>query len=400
MSRRTRTWAHFALILVVAVLSKTVALAQNQPQPEPVGLRPDAPQYALHGPYWVGTQAFLIEVNDRPLHLTLNLWYPALNPETTPESVTYRFDLKMEPQPELATAVFGHALLEAAPNTAGAPYPLVIFSHGFAVDAAMYAYFTEHLASYGFVIAAPNHAEILYLKTDTTKDLVKATVERPRDVSQVIDFAGRLTAVGGALEGLIDLSKIAVVGHSFGGYTSLAAAGACYNPAGFHYEADIAALAGFDPVPTGLWPSWGDSRVDVVISLAPNTYMFGHRGLAEVTVPAMVMGGTLDANTPYESDTYPAYRFISSQRKVLVAFKNAGHSVFVTDCQAMPSLIDLGFFSMCTDAVWDMDRAHDLVNHFTTAFLLDVLKGDKDAHAALLPEAVNFAGIEYQTTMK
>jgi hypothetical protein len=30
-----------------------------------------------------------------------------------------------------------------------------------------------------------------------------------------------------------------------------------------------------------------------------------------------------------------------------------------------------------------MDRAHDLINHFTTAFLLATLKGDTDAAAAL-----------------
>jgi hypothetical protein len=47
-----------------------------------------------------------------------------------------------------------------------------------------------------------------------------------------------------------------------------------------------------------------------------------------------------------------------------------------------------------------MDRAHDLTNHFTTAFLLDVLKGDKEAHKALLPDAVKFPGIQYTTTMK
>jgi hypothetical protein len=43
-----------------------------------------------------------------------------------------------------------------------------------------------------------------------------------------------------------------------------------------------------------------------------------------------------------------------------------------------------------------MDRAHDLINHFTTAFLLDTLKGDAAAHAALAPDAVAFPGIEYQ----
>jgi hypothetical protein len=42
----------------------------------------------------------------------------------------------------------------------------------------------------------------------------------------------------------------------------------------------------------------------------------------------------------------------------------------------------------------------DLIDHFSTAFLLDTLKGDKVAHAALLPDAISFPGIEYTTTMK
>ena len=46
------------------------------------------------------------------------------------------------------------------------------------------------------------------------------------------------------------------------------------------------------------------------------------------------------------------------------------------------------------------DRATDLINHFTTAFLLDVLKGDLEAHKALLPEAVTFEEIQYTTTWK
>ncbi len=40
--------------------------------------------------------------------------------------------------------------------------------------------------------------------------------------------------------------------------------------------------------------------------------------------------------------------------------------------------------------------AHDLVNHFVVAFLLNQLKGDLDAAAALAPEAVSFPGITYE----
>ena len=45
-----------------------------------------------------------------------------------------------------------------------------------------------------------------------------------------------------------------------------------------------------------------------------------------------------------------------------------------------------------------MDRAHDLINHFVTAFLLAELKGDSEAAKALAPENVTFPGIQYETT--
>ena len=45
-----------------------------------------------------------------------------------------------------------------------------------------------------------------------------------------------------------------------------------------------------------------------------------------------------------------------------------------------------------------MQRAHDLTNHFVTAFLLTMLKGDREAAKALAPENVTFTGIKYETT--
>ena len=51
-----------------------------------------------------------------------------------------------------------------------------------------------------------------------------------------------------------------------------------------------------------------------------------------------------------------------------------------------------------TVAVWDMNHTLDLINHFTTAFLLATLKGDTGAAAALAPDAVSFPGIQYEAT--
>jgi len=59
--------------------------------------------------------------------------------------------------------------------------------------------------------------------------------------------------------------------------------------------------------------------------------------------------------------------------------------------------VEIDFWWMCIDSIWDRDRTNDLTNHFTTAFLLATLKGDADAAAALAPEAVQFPGITYET---
>ena len=163
----------------------------------------------------------------------------------------------------------------------------------------------------------------------------------------------------------------------------------------------MAARAGLDPMPEGLWPSVGDPRVTAIISMAGDSSLFDQVGLSKITVPMMAMGGTADTGEPYDWGDKPAYDYAASEQKALVTFVGAEHMIFSTPCANKPWVSDhpaYGFF--CLDPVWDKDRALDLIHHFSTAFLLDTLKGDKDAHAALLPGAVNFPGIEYATTMK
>jgi predicted dienelactone hydrolase len=108
----------------------------------------------------------------------------------------------------------------------------------------------------------------------------------------------------------------------------------------------------------------------------------------------MVIVGSKDQATPPERDSYPIYQAVSSPQKALVVFENAGHYIFVERC--VPALIALGRFEQCSDSVWDMQRAHDLINHLATAFFLHTLKGDPAARAALDPSAVQFIGITYR----
>ena len=389
--------------------------------------RPDAPPYAVHGPFAVGYKSLVIgEGTEHPLEGSL--WYPALNPTGRKEEITYDIKLKDSTwSTDLPKVVYGHALLNAEIDASQGPYPLVVWSPGFVANAAWNSNLLEHYASYGFIVLAPEHMEQfdpsdLHPIPFALSDLWTSSIDRPLDIKQTLDYAEKLTAPGGELAGLIDMEHVAVVGHSSGGYTALAMAGAQYDLDAFNArcaqlpaddpntflcnslvpkEADMAARAGLDPMPEGLWPSMGDPRVTAIIPMSSDSYLFDKAGLAKITIPMMAMGGTADTGTPYEWGVKPAYDNASSAQKTLVTFVGGEHLIFGTPCENEPWIVDhpaYGFF--CFDPVWDKTRVLDLIDHFSTAFLLDTLKGDKEAHAALLPDAVNFPGIEYTTTMK
>ena len=363
--------------------------------------------YAARGPYAVGTMELVVEDAERPLDVTV--WYPALNPENLPEEVTYGASPPLGATELLP--VSGHALADAAPNIDDGPFPLVIFSHGLWGFRHSSVYLTEHLASYGFVVIAPDHFGDNMADLGNP-DMIDSHIYRPLDVTRLIDFA---TAEDSVLQDLIDANQIAVIGHSFGGYTALASAGARLHFGEFDelycQDADfvsrdyglcrtintqhrLAQVAGLDETPDGLFPSFGDERIDAIVPMAAaETTLFAHTGLQDVTVPVLFMAGSMDM-IPAEYYTYEVYENISSKRKALVTFDDAGHLVFVNTCDVMPWQPDK---RVCSDPIWDMDHAHDLINHFVTAFLLAEFYGNVTAVTALSPEGIQFPGITYET---
>jgi predicted dienelactone hydrolase len=397
------------LFLVMMMLTGSI-MAQDEVTRR--GARSDAPAYGVRGAYAVGARDLVIEGETA---LDITVWYPALNPDHLAETITYPFVIKWEGFPEgAASTVKGHALADAAFDLSAAPYPLVILSPGFSAGRTLYAWLAEHLASHGFVVIAPEHHEMY---TQALDWFWRATIARPQDILTVFGYVDAQTASGGVWEGVIDPQTAAVIGHSYGGYTALAAAGAPINmdsmaalcegameaadPATWlcgltlPYVAEMAALAGLDAVPVGDWPVWADPRVDAIVPLAGDAYLFDPAGLAAIDIPVMAIGGTLDTGTPYHWGTLRTYEHVSSERKAQVGFENAEHMIFASTCDVMPFYTEIGFDSGCMDQVWDMARAHDLINHFTTAFLLAELKGDADAAAALSPNVAAFPGIMY-----
>lgn len=377
------------------------------------GERPGAPPYGLRGPHPVGIRDLALD-DETPLEM--NMWYPAL-PDDNPGGTTeYPYEIKLGAPLGAVTiaASAGQAVREGPFDLAQGPYPLVVLSPGFAIGSTSYAWLAEHLASYGFVVISPEHREHL----DPENELWRAAITRPQDILALFAYVDEAVGPGGALEGLIDPETVAVIGHSYGGYTTLAAAGAQIDTASFeaHCEdaaraddpavwlcemllprlAEMAGLAGLASFPEGLWPAWSDPRVDAIVPMAGDAFFFGQPGLAKIDVPLMAIGGTLDGDTPFAWGPGPTYEYASSPARVLVALNDAEHLIFANTCEAIRWYAKVVAGEFCADSVWDRDRAHDLINHLTAAFLLAELKQDTDAAAALAPDAAEFPGVSYQ----
>jgi len=343
------------------------------------------------------------------------MWYPALNKDNLEEKIKYPYEIKIgAPFGDVSIASFqGQAIREAPFDHSTSPYPLVILSPGFSLGAYSYAWLAEHLASYGFVVVSPEHRETL----DPGNELWRAAITRPQDILNAFAYLDEQVSPDGPLEGLIDTDLVGVIGHSYGGYTSLVAGGAQIDTDAFRSQcesvsgteepgawlceqllphmADMAALAGLDSIPNGLWPAWADPRVDAIVPMAGDAFFFGQTGLAEIDVPVMAIGGTSDNDSPYMWGTHPTYEYVSSQRKVRIALENAEHMIFTGPCESTPRVLKFFTDEFCADSSWDRHYAHSLVSHFTTAFLLSELKQDAAASDALEPASVIFSDVTY-----
>ncbi|MBC6433053.1 alpha/beta hydrolase [Nostoc sp. HG1] len=116
------------------------------------------------------------------------------------------------------------------------PRPIIVISHGLGSDRTSFAYLAEHLASYGFVVAVPEHpgsnSQQLQALLQGIANRVtnpRELIDRPLDIKYLLEELTRLSKSNPTFQGRLNLEQVGVVGQSFGGYTALALAGAKIN---------------------------------------------------------------------------------------------------------------------------------------------------------------------------
>jgi dienelactone hydrolase len=198
-----------------------------------------------------------------------------------------------------------------APASANGAMPLVIFSHGLHGRNTQSRFIMEALAQNGYLVLAPNHKDAAGEGSPIQQEFSvgrqgawddTAYEDRGEDIARLLK----------ALEDdpnwskRIDWSKVALAGHSLGGYTVLALSGG--------------------------WPSWklpnikAMPNIKAILALSPYTQpLVAHGQLNNVEIPIMYQSGTRDLgvllslikpNGALEKSPSPTY---------FINFNGAGH---------------------------------------------------------------------------
>lgn len=181
------------------------------------------PSYDERGPHAVGHRT--IDVGDTTARrLTVEIWYPTSATEAGSQVELFA--------PEPAQQATYRGLLDTAPSgcptlqtraTRDAPLleglrPLLLFSHCHECTRFSSFSLAEHLASHGFVVAAPDHAG------NTLFDLLEGEPSWALNADNLEIRAADIRAVLDALlqdpTWSIDTERIGVWGHSFGSVTA------------------------------------------------------------------------------------------------------------------------------------------------------------------------------------
>lgn len=275
------------------------------------------------GPHPVGYRLtevnYLPPLSATPRRLAVHVWYPAA--------------AKGEDRPIYVVRKSEVATVDAAPAELG-PLPAVLYSHGHQAYATVMSQVMEHLASHGYLVIAPTHSGNTFLDGDDRQTDIY--YQRPLDLSATLDhfqtlqddpLAGRLS------------DRIAISGHSFGGYTAFALGGAQYpvdaldagcvagtTSAGYCSTLDAESRALFR---AGFY----DPRFFAILSYDPGDFgLFGGPGVAQVEAPVLQVVAEGSGFAPGDPSSDPYWVALHGAQDLHLLLRGGEHNDFTDSC--------------------------------------------------------------------
>lgn len=377
-----------AIILPLA----TMVLAEPARAGQATAGNIETPEHGRPGPYRVGTRYREISLGEREgltadgvrladRTIGVRFWYPAEGRNGAP--VEYRHAMVL-PGGARHNIVEKGAAVDGAAAAKG-PFPVVILSHGFGGWSEHLSRLGEHLATRGYVIASIDHRDMAF---DSVPGFLlsfgKVLNDRSLDQQQVTRLLAdrRFVSNEPALSSA-DMTRLALIGYSMGGFGALGAAGAPYDPS----SRAFASLPGPLRDRAGRVDAEAAGLVDSVVLIAPwggqpDQRAWSPLGLTRLDKPTLLISGDRDDIVNFKEGIGWLFQSLTSADRYLLAYREAGHNVAGNAVQlgAQASAEEIGF---ALDPVWRQERLNQINQHFITVFLDWTLKGDPAARAYL-----------------
>ena len=242
-------------------------------------------------------------------------------------------------------------------NAIQGPIPVIVMSHGYADTRAnpQAVAAARGLAANGFLVAVAEHigsnkAYQEELASGLTHQSFEAMefINRPLDIRFLLDTLEQQNAT--EFQGRLQLDRVGIMGHSFGGYTVLATAGATVDIERLQRQCVVTDDITPDKVNIALLlecralelqetpdaiqqltdRSLADERVGFVMAISPVSSLFGEDGMGQIQVPVVLFGGAFDIASPVALEQLTAFQGLTTSPKYLYLGENLAHTPALT----------------------------------------------------------------------